>query len=95
MRTSPHDSQGPNRGQSAAKRDIEVAHYRGFNVVYSNLHGRGFRLGDVQYVVAHQQAHPTRVRCYREYGNVVTVVNLPLIFVLEQLADEVRLEEPA
>lgn len=64
-------------------------------VVYSNLHGRGFRLGDVQYMVAHQQAHETRVRCYREYGNVVTIVNLPLIFVLEQLADEVRLEEPA
>lgn len=54
-----------------------------------------FKLGHVIYLVCRQQPSAARVRCYREERNVVTIVNLPLVFVLEQLADEVRLEEPA
>ena len=59
---------------------------------HAHLQGRVFELGQVLYVVTHNQSHPTRVRCYREEDHVVTVVCLPLLFVLEQLADEVAME---
>jgi hypothetical protein len=62
---------------------------------HASLLGRAFRLGEVLYVVAREQPHATRIRCFREAGVETTVVNLPLVFVLEQLADEVRLQEPA
>ncbi len=64
-------------------------------VLHPTLTGRMFKLGRVIYLVGRHQPSPARVRCYREERNVVTIVNLPLVFVLEQLADEVRLEEPA
>ncbi|MCZ6658126.1 MAG: hypothetical protein O7C67_12580 [Gammaproteobacteria bacterium] len=63
--------------------------------LHPTLTGRMFKLGHVIYLVCRQQPSAARVRCYREERNVVTIVNLPLVFVLEQLADEVRLEEPA
>ena len=59
---------------------------------HKHLMGRVFELGRVLYVVTHNQEHANRVCCYREEDNVVTAVNLPLMFVLEQLADEVAME---
>ncbi len=66
--------------------------YRGF---HRPLVGRVFRLGTVYYLVGRDQPDPNCVRCYRTDTNVITISNLPLVFVLEQLADEVHLEEMA
>jgi hypothetical protein len=57
--------------------------------------GRLFELGRVVYLVTHSQSHPDRVRCYRGEDGVVTMVRLPLNFVLDQLADEVSMVVPA
>lgn len=54
-----------------------------------------FRLGQIDYMVGRDQPDAACVRCYRKEQNVITIANLPLVFVLEQLADEVRMEEPA
>jgi hypothetical protein len=59
---------------------------------HTHLMGQVFELGQVLYVVTHNQEYGDRVRCYREEDNVVTAVCLPLVFVLEQLADEVAME---
>ncbi len=72
-----------------------MAHASSYRALHSTLTGRMFKLGRVIYLVGRHQPSAARVRCYREERNVVTIVNLPLVFVLEQLADEVRLEEPA
>ena len=62
---------------------------------HPNLQGRVFRLGRVRYVVAARQGESHLTRCYRMEGTVVSIVRLPLAFVLEQLADEITLEQPA
>ena len=62
---------------------------------YPHLQGRVFRLGHVRYVVAREQPNPHLTRCYRMEGRRVSVVQLPLAFVLERLADEITLEVPA
>jgi hypothetical protein len=60
-----------------------------------DLQGRVFKLGDVRYVVARHQPESLRVRCYRMEGKLVSIVKLPLSFVLEQVADKITLEELA
>jgi len=52
-----------------------------------------FKLGFVRYVVAASQHHPDRVKCYRFAGTQNRVSYLPLVFVLEQLAEHVELQE--
>jgi len=60
-----------------------------------DLQGRAFMLGCVRYVVARHQSENQRIRCYRMDGTVVSIVKLPLPFVLEQIADKITLEEIA
>jgi len=60
-----------------------------------DLQGRVFKLGCVRYVVARHQPEDQRIRCYRMEGTVVSIVKLPLRFVLEQIADKITLEEIA
>jgi hypothetical protein len=62
---------------------------------YPHLQGRVFWLGRIRYVVAKQQQESHLTRCYRMDDKVVSIVRLPLAFVLERLADEITLEEPA
>jgi hypothetical protein len=64
-------------------------------MVYPHLQGRVFWLGRIRYVVAKQQPDPRLTRCYRLDGKLVSIVRLPLAFVLERLADEITLEAPA
>jgi hypothetical protein len=59
------------------------------------LQGRVFKLGQVRYVVARHQPDARRIRCYRMDGKVVSIVKLPVAFVLEQVADKITLEELA
>ena len=60
----------------------------------ANYHGqlvaRRFVLGDATYLVAQSQPHRRLVRCYRKQGNVSRVVKLPLVFVLERLAEHIE-----
>ena len=62
-------------------------------MIPSQLKGHTFKLGRAVYVVAESQPYRDKVRCYRENDNVVSVVRLPLVFVLERLAEEVSLED--
>ncbi|MCX7065826.1 MAG: hypothetical protein NT024_14965 [Proteobacteria bacterium] len=64
-------------------------------MMHLNLQGRVFKLGRVRYVVARHQPEDHRIRCYRMEGTVVSIVKLPLQFVLEQIADKITLEELA
>jgi hypothetical protein len=62
---------------------------------HSQLANRSFRLGKTIYVVSPEQEDGNRVRCYRQLGNVVSIVSLPLIFVMEQLSEHVAMEDVA
>ncbi|MEQ8860138.1 MAG: hypothetical protein RIC56_15960 [Pseudomonadales bacterium] len=55
---------------------------------HQQLVDRRFLLGDVLYTITTEQLHDDCVRCLRCCGNVVSIVHLPLIFVLEQLSEE-------
>lgn len=58
------------------------------------LAGGRFMLRDVEYIVTTEQHHRDRVRCLRLSGNVVSIVHLPLVFVMEQLSEEyIELEQ--
>jgi len=58
---------------------------------HSLLGGRCFQLGRVQYLVATKQANRRRVRCFRKEGTVATLVELPLAFVMEQVAERIEI----
>ncbi len=62
-------------------------------MTHPNLQGRVFKLGEIRYVVARHQPEPHRVRCYRMEGKGVSIVKLPMTFVLEQVADKITLQE--
>ena len=64
-------------------------------MAHPDLQGRVFKLGKVRYVVARHQPESRRVRCYRMEDKIVSIVKLPLDFVLEQVADKITLEELA
>ena len=57
-----------------------------------HLVGQRFHLGDAVYLISNKQAHPNCVRCYRTMGTVSSIVTLPLLFVLEQLAERIELD---
>ncbi len=69
--------------QRAPRRSAVEASYR-----HRHLVNRRFVLGNVAYTVTHEQLHDDRVRCLRRSGNVMSIVHLPLIFVMEQLSEE-------
>lgn len=58
---------------------------------HSHLGGRRFQLGRVQYLIATRQANRRRVRCFRKEGTVATLVELPLAFVMEQVAEKIEM----
>lgn len=59
---------------------------------HSHLVHQSFKLGEVTYLIASAQPHRNHVSCYRKSGTVVRLVKLPLLFVLEQLAERIDLE---
>lgn len=80
------DAGSPRRG---ARRSIksDAFNYHGY------LASRRFALGDATYLVALAQPQPNSVRCYRKQGKVSRVVKLPLVFVLERLAEHIDIAE--
>jgi hypothetical protein len=60
---------------------------------HRQLVGRVFSLGDVDYIVAARQTNARTVRCFRRDRNIVGIVALPLLFVLEQLAERIDIGE--
>jgi hypothetical protein len=62
---------------------------------HAYLLNRCFKLGKVDYLVASRQPSSNRVRCYRKARTVVTMVELPLAFVLEQLAERIEITDTA
>lgn len=59
--------------------------------LHGYLVGERFSLGNAEYLVSAGQEHPTCVRCLRTADNVVSVVHLPLVFVMEQLSEHIEL----
>ncbi len=59
---------------------------------HSYLVHRSFKLGQVTYLIASAQPRRDYVSCYRKSGTVVRLVKLPLMFVLEQLAERIELD---
>ena len=62
---------------------------------HAYLVNRCFKLGKVHYLVASRQPSSNRVRCFRKARTVVTVVELPLAFVLEQVAERIEITDTA
>jgi len=60
---------------------------------HQQLVNETFYLGDVRYVISSIQTHPNEVRCYRFHGLNSRIAQLPLVFVMEQLAETVELAE--
>jgi hypothetical protein len=60
---------------------------------HQHLVGESFHLGQVQYTVAASQTRPEQIKCYRLDGRRHRIAYLPLVFVLEQLAEHVELAE--
>ena len=56
------------------------------------LAGERFYLGEVMYVVARGCASGEAINCYRVDGTNMTPVRLPLMFVLERLAEHIELQ---
>lgn len=54
---------------------------------------RRFSLGKVAYVVSARQFSDLQVRCYRHCGHTVSIVTLPLVFVMERLSERIELQE--
>ena len=61
---------------------------------HQNLINRRFKLGEATYLIASSQPRPLQVNCHRKQANVIGLVTLPLVFVLEQLAEAVEMEVP-
>lgn len=62
---------------------------------HAHLVNRRFTLGRVSYLVASQQPSGRRVRCFRKERTMVTLVELPLAFVLEQVAERIEITDTA
>ena len=80
-------SREPSRPPAQSGRRHSVRRY------HQQLVNETFYLGDVRYVISSIQTHPNVVRCYRFHGLNSCIARLPLVFVLEQLAETVELEE--
>ena len=61
---------------------------------HQNLINRRFKLGEATYLIASSQPRPLQVNCHRKQSNVIGLVTLPLVFVLEQLAEAVEMDVP-
>jgi len=87
QQAAPSEDTGASR--SGPRRSIEqdALNYHGY------LASRRFVLGNATYLVALAQPHPKSVRCYRKEGKVSRVVKLPLVFVLERLAEHIEIAE--
>lgn len=59
--------------------------------LHQHLVGESFTLGNADYDVMPDQQHPQCVRCRRRSGNIVSIVHLPLVFVMEQLSEHIEL----
>jgi len=77
---------GPKNPSRKPQRASARSHY------HTALAEHRFQLGDAIYLVSNRQAHPSYVRCYRMTGTVSRIVTLPLLFVLEQLAERIELD---
>jgi hypothetical protein len=82
----------------AAPTHTELPRHRGpaprpCSRMHQCLLSRSFCLGQAVYTVANEQPCRDRVRCLRRVGSFVRVVSLPLVFVLEQLAERIELKE--
>ena len=62
---------------------------------HSNLCGRIFVLGEVHYTIMEYQTSSTYVYCQRRTSQDVRVARLPLLFVLEQLAEHIEIKPMA
>ena len=60
---------------------------------HAHLVNSCFTLGKVHYLVATKQPNSNRVRCFRKARTVVTLVELPLAFVLEQVAERIEITD--
>jgi hypothetical protein len=80
-----------NRPPAASSTDRIRNDVDGASNHHSHLGGRRFQLGRVQYLIATRQANRRRVRCFRKEGTVATLVELPLAFVMEQVAERIEI----
>ena len=78
------EAAGPAPGSSSRK-----AQY------HQHLVNEKFVLGKTLYQVCATQRRADKVRCYRREGKSTRVAYLPLVFVLEQLAEHVDIEQVA
>ena len=62
---------------------------------HAHLVDRRFTLGRTNYLVAKKQPSSRRVRCFRKERSRVTLVELPLAFVLEQVAERIEITDTA
>jgi hypothetical protein len=62
---------------------------------HSHLANRRFALGKIEYFITTNQLRSDRVRCLRQDHNALSVVELPLTFVLEQIAERIEITEVA
>jgi hypothetical protein len=60
---------------------------------HPQLVGRRFKLGKIHYLVANRQSNNRRVRCFRKDRNAATLVELPLAFVVEQVAERIEITD--
>ncbi len=65
----------------------------GYTEYHQHLAQATFRLGSANYIVATRQKRPDKVRCYRQQGESTRIAYLPLVFVLEQLAEHVEIDQ--
>jgi hypothetical protein len=82
-------SEGSTAGETTTKGADRSARHHAYVV------NRWFKLGKVDYLVASRQPNSRRVRCFRKARSVVTLVELPLAFVLEQLAERIEITDTA
>ena len=61
---------------------------------HRNIINCSFKLGEATYLIASSQPRPLQVNCHRKQSNVIGLVTLPLVFVLEQLAEAVEMDVP-
>jgi hypothetical protein len=61
---------------------------------HRHIINRSFKLGNATYLIASSQPRALQVNCHRRQDNVLGLVRLPLVFVLEQLAEAVEMDVP-
>jgi hypothetical protein len=77
-----------NPSADSSGRRVNSSHHR-------NICGRAFYLGEVQYTIMEHQTSSAYVYCQRRTSQGVRVARLPLIFVLEQLAEYIEIKPMA